>query len=149
MLKFYLCFFFVFILAGCENENPVENLIPENQILNGSFKICYVPGTPQENIEEGSITIVFENNSYHYTGNFADTTKGRGYFFKDGIHDKGNCEVRENNISLKDYAVTYGLESFRTPSLFLNGDFEIKMIGRSIFFIQEMIYKQTIIVLRR
>ena len=36
MLKPLLVISFVFVLIGCQNENPVENFVPENQILNGS-----------------------------------------------------------------------------------------------------------------
>ena len=90
MLKPLLVISFVFVLIGCQNENPVENFVPENQILNGSFKIIYNLGTQLEYLEQGSIDISFENNSYYYTGNFADTSNGRGHIFKDGIHDNGN-----------------------------------------------------------
>jgi len=149
MLKYFISAFFVFVIVGCEKENPVENLVPENQILNGSFKISHNPETPQEWIEEGPIIMIFENHSYHYTGKFADTTKGRGYYFKDGIQDKGNYSISDNTISLKDYAVTYGLgRPEGSPSLYLNGEFEIKMLGESIFFIQKS-YGQTIIILKK
>lgn len=150
MLKYFFIAFSFFLIFGCEKKNPVESFGIENQILHGTFKITYNIGTSQEYFEQGSISMMFENNSYNYTGEFSDTSIGRGHIFKDGIQDSGNYLVSDNTISLNDAAIIYGVGTpIGSPSLYLSSDFQINVFGNKISFIKEDFNKRILIFLSK
>jgi len=119
-MRFAQIFFCILLLAGCSHQSPTEIVSPfEPGVWAGTFRVVTVSGGPPL---EGTISFLFKETTYSYTGRYANIPLG--------LEWTGSFKVNDGLVRLQDQVSLRMVN--RLPSLYFNGDYRYSLDGSTL-----------------